>query len=126
MAKNSPTGTWSTRLTSPAQLAAQVEREQSMGEAGLHLFDSTSVMSLLDKDFSPSALAPLDDLSLEYSPDRSEAGAGAGTAFSPAAHNHYLLHHLQKKKKNNEDSDAEDLLFRHYYLNCGSPPPPSS
>ena len=66
LAKLSPTGTWSTRLTAPK--STPVVEEKSMGE-GLSTFDSTGAQSFLE--VSNSVNIPLDDLSLEYSPDKS-------------------------------------------------------
>lgn len=70
LAKLSPTGSWSTRLThpDPAKLTGPGVEEKSMSE-GLNMFDSTSVQSLVD--VSHSINIPLEDISLEYSPDKS-------------------------------------------------------
>jgi hypothetical protein len=99
LAKLSPTGNWSTRLTSPTKMLSE---EKSLSE-GLNLFDSTSVQSLVD--VSNSVNIPLEDLSLEYSPDRSESN-------SPATHLYYK----------NTDDDPYESYFRHSNNNFMSPP----
>jgi hypothetical protein len=67
IAKLSPTGAWSTRLTTPAKLAAEEDarralEEKSLGE-GLSAFDSTAVQSFLD--VSHSVNLPLEALALD-------------------------------------------------------------
>mmetsp|Transcript_17979 Transcript_17979/g.30080 ORF Transcript_17979/g.30080 Transcript_17979/m.30080 type:complete len:502 (-) Transcript_17979:110-1615(-) len=97
LAKLSPTGTWSTRLTHPGKMTKSVMEEKSMSE-GLNTFDSTSVQSFVD--VSNSMNIPLEDMSLEYSPDKS-------VSTSPLANTHYR----------NTDDEPYERYFSHNACN---------
>lgn len=120
MAKLSPTGTWSTRLTSPKQMAAAEEKRAALsmdeGEGGgLSAFDSTAIQSFLEVSYSGNI--PLDDLSLEYSPDSGAPGS------APLSTNTF------KEFQNNydaTDSDPQNDFVNRYSRHNGMLSPSAS
>lgn len=117
LAKLSPTGTWSTRLTSPAQMAAE-EMEKlkglnlSMSEEGLSAFDSTAIQSFLE--VSQSANIPLEDLSLEYSPDRPSpcSSAFSSTNTNTSTHNNKHNNNTQSTSSNTDTNSFRELRIQ--------------
>lgn len=120
LAKLSPTGTWSTRLTSPAQMAAADEEklklkglsmdEDGEGElegGGLSAFDSTAIQSFLE--VSHSVNIPLEDLSLEYSPDK----PGADSPVPRTSSAHYSCQQPYSHHHNESNDPHEDFVNRH-------------